>query len=86
MPSSEAMMQVDLRIMSKTNTAGITVVAEDRHAQAEACAPTLEQAMHDAIDMYFESRKNKGERRSSFRLNDGQLVVAIGEQKPGVKQ
>lgn len=79
-------MQVDLRIMSKTNTAGITVVAEDRHAQAEACAPTLEQAMHDAIDMYFEPRKNKGERRSSFRLNDGQLVVAIGEQKPGVKQ
>jgi hypothetical protein len=71
-------MKVDLRIVSKASDAGFAVVIEDQHGQVEACAPTLQQAMHDGIDMYFEMRAHNGERRSSFRLDDDQLVVAVG--------
>jgi len=69
---------MDLRIVTKPSDSGIAVVVEDRHGQAEACAPTLDQALHDGIDMYLEMRKHNGERRSSFRLNDDQLVVTVG--------
>ena len=74
-------LSVDLRIVSKASASGIAVVVEDQHGQAEACAPTLKQAMHDGIDMYLEMRENNGERRSSFRLADDQLVVAIGGKR-----
>ena len=78
-------LRVDLRIVSKASASGFAVVVEDRHGQAEACAPSLQQAMHDGIDMYFEMRKHNGERRSSFRLTDDQLVVVIGP-KPDARQ
>jgi len=71
-------MNVDLRIVTKASDSGFAVIVEDRYGQAEACAPTLDQAMHDGIDMYLEMRKHNGERRSSFRLDDDQLVVAVG--------